>query len=76
MTREIGQSKAQAIFSLFNLGCEPSPSIVEHKLRTYEGIKRVTVDYVTDTVLVDFDPEIVTADVIRSYMTKLAQTGG
>jgi copper chaperone CopZ len=76
MTREIGQCKAHAIFSLFNLGCESSPSIVERKLRTYEGIKRVTVDYVTDTVLVDFDPEILTTDVIRSYMTKLAQTGG
>ncbi len=67
------QSKAQAIFSLFNLGCMSCTNIVEHKLRKFHGIKRVTVNYVTDTVLVDFDPEVVTTEAIRTYMTKLGQ---
>jgi len=70
MTKETGQRKAQAIFSLFNLGYASIPNTVERKLKVFEGIKRVTVDYVTDTILVDFDPEIVTTDAIRSYMTK------
>ena len=48
-------------------------NIVEHKLRKLHGIKRVTVDYVTDTVLVDFDPEVVTTQAIRTHMTKLGQ---
>ena len=67
------QRKAQAIFSLFNLGCMSCSNIVEHKLRKFHGIKRVTVDHVTDTVLVDFDPEVVTTQAIRTYMTKLGQ---
>jgi copper chaperone CopZ len=75
MTREIRKRKAQGIFSLFNLESESSPNIVERKLGTFEGVKQVTVDYVTDTVLVDFDPETVTTDVIRSYLQELAQKG-
>lgn len=74
MTRETGQRKAQAIFSLFNLGYEPFPKTVERKLKAYEGIKRVTTDYVTDTILVDFDPGIVTTDTIRSYLTRMGKT--
>jgi Cu+-exporting ATPase len=67
------QGKAQAIFSLFNLGCLSCPNIVERRLRKFEGIKRVAVNYVTDTVLVDFDPEVVTTEAIRTYMTKLGR---
>lgn len=68
------QRKAQAIFSLFNLGCMSCPNTVERKLRKFQGIKRVTVDYVTDTIVLDFDPEVVTTDAIRTYMMKLGQT--
>lgn len=42
-------------------------------MRKFEGIKRVAVNYVTDTVLVDFDPEVVTTEAIRTYMTKLGR---
>lgn len=58
---------------MFNLGCMSCPNAVERKLKKFQGIKQVTVDYVTDTVLVDFDPEVITTDAIRTYMMKLGQ---
>jgi Cu+-exporting ATPase len=69
------QRKAQAIFSLFNLGCVSCSSIVEDKLKKVHGIKRASVDYVTETVQVDFDPQLLTADTIRAFLTKLGQRG-
>lgn len=67
------QRKGQAIFSLFNLGCIPRSKMVESKLKRLHGIRRVSVDYVTDTVHVDYDPGLVTADAIRSFLGKLGQ---
>ena len=67
------QAKAQAIFSLLNLGCVPCSHIVEGKLEEFQGVKRVTVDYVTGTVLVNFDPDVVTTEAIRTYLMKLGQ---
>jgi len=75
-TRTRRQVKAQAIFSLFNLGCISGSNIVERKLEEFQGVKRVTVDYVTETVLVNFDPEVVTTEAIRIYMMKLGKTTG
>jgi copper chaperone CopZ len=65
--------KAQAILSLINLGCISRPNAVERKLKKFQGVQQVAVDYVTDTVLVDFDPEVITTDAIRTYMMKLGQ---
>jgi copper chaperone CopZ len=62
---------AKAIFSLFNLGCSGCSGIIERKLRKVSGIKNVTVNYVTDTVLVNYDPGRVTTEDIRAFMKKL-----
>jgi len=45
--------------------------MIERKLRKVSGIKNVTVNYVTDTVLVNYDPGRVTTEDIRAFMKKL-----
>lgn len=67
------QRNGEAIFSMFNLGCVSCSNIVEGKLKELHGIKNVEVDYVTDTVHVDFDPGLVTVDAIRAFLAKLGQ---
>jgi copper chaperone CopZ len=62
---------AEGIFSLFNLGCSGCSAIVERKLKKLSGIKDVTVNYVTDTVQVSYDPMKITTDDIRRFLKKL-----
>lgn len=79
MTTTVTENKrprAQAIFSLFNLGCSSCSAIVERKLKKLAGIKNVTVNYVTDTVLVKYDSSQVTTEEIRTFIRKLGYDAG
>jgi Cu+-exporting ATPase len=71
MTVPTTQSEAKAIFSLFTLGCSSCSRIIERKLKKLPGIKDVAVNYVTDTVLVSYDPGWLTTEDIRAFMKKL-----
>jgi copper chaperone CopZ len=62
---------AEAIFSLFNLGCSSCSRMIEGRLRKLHGIRNVNVDYVTDTVVVGYDPTRLTTDDIRAFMKKV-----
>jgi len=81
MQREIAMSAAptqdnrvtaEAIFSLFNLGCSSCSRMIEGRLRKLHGITNVNVDYVTDTVVVGYDPKRLTTDDIRAFMKKVS----
>ena len=63
---------AEAILSLFNLGCSSCPGIIEGRLRKLHGIKNVNVDFVTGTVVVGYDPSRLTTDDIRAFMKKVS----
>ncbi len=62
---------ADAIFSLFTLGCSSCSAIIEGRLKKLSGIKDVTVNYVTDTVRVSYDPAQLTTDDIRGFLKNL-----
>lgn len=66
-----GKASARAIFSLYNLGCSSCSVVIERKLGKMSGIRDVAVNYVTDTVLVDFDPSLLTAEEVRGMIKKL-----
>lgn len=79
MTTTVTQNKrptAQAILSIFNLGCSSCSSIIERKLKKVAGITNVTVNYVTDTVLVKYDPSQLTVDEIRVIIRKSGYEAG
>ena len=63
--------RTDAIFSLLHLDCSPS-SQIERKLRKVSGIKKVTVDFVSNTVLVSYDPDQITTQDIRNFIEKIA----
>ena len=64
---------AEAVFSLFNLGCSSSHRLIEGRLRELQGITNVSVDYVTGTIVVGYDPKRLTTDDIRAFMKKASQ---
>ena len=64
-------SKATAIFSLFSLGCSSCSNVIERKLKKVSGIKDVNVNYVTDIVVVKYDPARLSTEEIRAFMKRL-----
>jgi copper chaperone CopZ len=62
---------ANAIFSLYSLGCSSCSGLLESKLKQMPGIAEVNVNYVADMVQIKFDPSKVTSDDIRTFMKKL-----
>jgi copper chaperone CopZ len=49
--------------------------MIEGRLRKLHGIRNVNVDYVTDTVVVGYDPTRLTTDDIRAFMKKVGHDG-
>jgi len=64
------KESANAIFSLFNLGSSSRSAIIEPKLRNLRGIDNAVVNYVADTVSVNYDPEQLTTKDIRTFIRK------
>jgi len=72
VTSDATESKtAKAVFSLFNLGCSSCSAVIERRLKNFPGIKGAVVNYVTDTVWVNYDPEHLAAEDIRTFIRKL-----
>ena len=65
------EATAEAIFSLFTLGCSGCSGIIERKLKKLDGIRDVAVNYVADIVRVDYDPRKLTTEDIRGFLKKL-----
>jgi copper chaperone len=51
--------------------CISCKSIVEGQLKNENGIKGIDVDYMTDSVIVEFDPSIITKEEIKDRLEKL-----
>jgi copper chaperone len=60
----------KAYFKVVGMYCISCKSIVEKQLINENGIKRIDVDYMTDSVIVEFDPSIITKEEIRDRLEK------
>jgi copper chaperone CopZ len=57
-------------FKVVGMYCITCKSIVEKQLKNERGIKRIDVDYMTDSVIVEFDPSIITKEKIKDRLKK------
>jgi copper chaperone len=57
-------------FKVVGMYCISCKSIVERQLKHERGIKRIAVDYMTDSIIVEFDPSIITIEEIRGRLEK------
>lgn len=62
---------AKVMLSIANPSCSFCSRVIEQKLVKMSGIKDVAVSYLTDTVLIRYDPEKMTTGVIRESIRKL-----
>jgi copper chaperone CopZ len=55
---------------------ESDKSIVERQLTNESGIKRIDVDYITDSVIIEFDPSVITKEEIKTSICSLFSSAG
>jgi copper chaperone len=57
-------------FKIVGMYCISCKSIIEGQLKNESGIKRIDVDYMTDSVIVEFDPLLITKEEIKDRLKK------
>jgi Cu+-exporting ATPase len=60
----------KAYFKVVGMYCISCKSIVERQLNSKSGIKRIDIDYLTDSVIVEFDPLAITNEEIKDSLEK------
>ena len=58
----------KALFRVVGLYCTSCKPIIEKQLKDENGIKRINIDCMTDSVVVEFDPSILTKDKIKKIL--------
>ena len=60
----------KASFKVVGLYCITCKPIIEKQLKDENGIKRISINYMTDSVVVEFDPSLLTRDKIKNILDK------
>jgi copper chaperone len=60
----------KAYFKVVGMYCISCKSIVERQLTNESGIKRIDVDYMTDSVIIEFDPSVITKEEIKGRLER------
>jgi copper chaperone len=58
----------KAYFKVVDMYCISCKSIVEKQLKNENGIKAIEVDYMTDSVVIEFDPSVMTKEEIKNRL--------
>ena len=62
----------KALFRIVGMYCFSCKPIVEKQLKNEDGIKKIDIDYMKESVVVEFDPVLITKEQIK---IKLEQSG-
>lgn len=60
----------KALFRIVGMYCVSCKPVVEKQLKDEKGIKKIDIDYMTDSVIVEFDPVLITKEQIKKKLEK------
>jgi Cu+-exporting ATPase len=60
----------KALFKVVGMYCTTCKPIVEKQLRNEGAVKKIDIDYMTDSVVVEFDPSFITKQEIKDRLEK------
>jgi Cu+-exporting ATPase len=60
----------KAFFKVVGMYCTSCKPIVEKQLKNEQAVKRIDIDYMTDSVIVEFDPTLITKQEIKDRLEK------
>ena len=60
----------KALFKVVGIYCITCKPIVEKQLKDEKAIKKIGIDYMTDSVVVEFDPSLISKEEIKNRLEK------
>jgi copper chaperone len=60
----------KALFKVVGMYCITCKPIVEKQLKDEEAVKKIEFDYMTDSIVVEFDPSLITREEIKNKLEK------
>jgi copper chaperone CopZ len=60
----------KALFRVVGMYCVSCKPIVEKQLRDEQQVKKIDTDYMTDSVIVEYDPSLITKQEIKDRLEK------
>lgn len=63
-------SYQKARFKVIGMYCTTCKPIVEKQLKNLQAIKKIDIDFMTDSVIVEYDPKLITKDEIKERLEK------
>ena len=58
----------KALFRVVGMYCSTCKPIVEKQLKGEQAIKKIDIDFMTDSVIVEYDSELITKEKIREKL--------
>ena len=58
----------KALFRIIGMYCFSCKPIVEKQLKNEDGIKKIDIDYMKESVVVEFDPVLITKEQIKKKL--------
>lgn len=58
----------RAIFKVVGMYCTTCKPIVEKQLKGEQSIKKIDIDFMTDSVIVEYDPSMITREKIKERL--------
>jgi Cu+-exporting ATPase len=58
----------KALFRVIGMYCTACKPIVEKQLRGAQAIKKIDIDYMTDSVAVEYDSDLITKEEIKKRL--------
>ena len=60
----------KALFRVVGMYCSTCKPIVERQLKREQAIKNIDIDFMTDSVIVEYDSKLLTKEKIREKLEK------
>jgi copper chaperone len=64
------QKTEKAYFKVVGMYCSSCKPVVEKQLKNKQAVKKIDIDYMTDSVIVEFDPSLISKQEIKDRLEK------
>jgi copper chaperone len=63
-------SVERALFKVVGMYCNTCKPIIEKQLKDEKAVKKIDIDYMTDSIIVEYDPLVLTKEQIKNRLEK------
>ena len=60
----------KSLFKVVGMYCISCKPVVEKQLKDEKAVKKIDIDYMTDSVIVEFDPSLITKEEIKNRLER------